>query len=103
MTILYAFIMSIITFIMFGLDKHYAKTHHWRISELALMLLCICGGSVGGLAGMTAFRHKTNHKKFYIGIPIILAVQWILYMLRYVKYTMVFYNLIHMILSYFIN
>jgi len=56
-------------------DKKRAIKNQWRISEKALIGISIIGGSIGMLAGMSTFRHKTKHKKFTIGIPIILIIQ----------------------------
>ncbi|MBO6017351.1 MAG: DUF1294 domain-containing protein, partial [Oscillospiraceae bacterium] len=33
------------------------------------------GGSIGAMAGMWLFRHKTKHKTFVYGMPAILAAQ----------------------------
>lgn len=57
------------------LDKHFAKKHLRRISENTLMLVAILGGSVGSLAGMHLFHHKTRKRKFSVGIPVILTLQ----------------------------
>lgn len=59
-------------------DKKKAQKKKWRISERALLGAAIIGGSLGTLAGMYIFRHKTKHPKFTIGIPVILALQIIL-------------------------
>ena len=67
--------VNIITFIVFGIDKQRAKNHEWRISEATLIGLAVIGGSVGALLGMRFFRHKTKHKKFTVGIPVILMIQ----------------------------
>ena len=40
-----------------------------------LIWLAIAGGSIGALLGMYLFRHKTQHKKFTLGIPVIILVQ----------------------------
>lgn len=37
--------------------------------------LAVIGGSAGALAGMYIFHHKTLHKKFTIGVPLILVIQ----------------------------
>ena len=66
------------TFLMYGLDKLLSKSRARRISERALIALAICGGSVGALLAMYLFRHKTRHRKFFIGVPIILAIQVVL-------------------------
>jgi len=56
-------------------DKKRAIKNQWRISEKTLIGISIIGGSIGMLAGMSTFRHKTKHKKFTIGIPVILVIQ----------------------------
>ena len=53
-------------------DKRQAQKHRWRIPEAVLMLLCLFGGSIGGILGMVLFRHKTRKTKFFIGMPAIL-------------------------------
>lgn len=73
--IIYIAAVSLVSFIMFGIDKYRAENHRWRISEAALMLSAILGGSVGSLIGMHVFHHKTLHPKFFIGIPVILVLQ----------------------------
>ena len=70
--VFYLIIINIFTFLLYGLDKWKAKHHRWRISESALLLAALVGGSVGALAGMYGFHHKTLHKKFTIGVPIFL-------------------------------
>lgn len=67
--------INILTFLIFGADKWKAKRDKWRIPEDTLIWLAIVGGSVGALLGMYLFRHKTKHRKFQIGIPVILLVQ----------------------------
>ena len=59
-------------------DKLKAKKKKWRIPEATLMTVAAVGGSIGSLAGMYTFRHKTRHPKFTIGIPVILAPQIVL-------------------------
>lgn len=56
-------------------DKWKAKKNRWRVRESTLLLIAALGGSVGSLAGMYLFRHKTLHLKFTLGIPLILAGQ----------------------------
>ena len=81
--VIYLAVINIITFIMFGADKARAAKGRWRISESALILAALLGGSTGALAGMRFFHHKTKHRKFTIGIPVILALQIILMALYY--------------------
>ena len=67
--------INIIAFIMYGIDKWKAHRKQWRISEKMLLFLAVIGGSAGALAGMYIFHHKTLHKKFTIGVPLILVIQ----------------------------
>jgi uncharacterized membrane protein YsdA (DUF1294 family) len=69
------FTLNLLTFIIYGIDKLKAKNAKWRISETTLLLLAVIGGSIGAWLGLQVWRHKTQHKKFYIGIPLILTLQ----------------------------
>ena len=71
---IYLVTMNIVTFVVFGLDKQRAKLAEWRISERTLLLLAFAGGSVGALAGMALFHHKTRKAKFQIGVPLALVL-----------------------------
>lgn len=51
------------------------KNARRRTPEATLLLLAALGGSVGALLAMHLFRHKTRHKKFTIGVPVMLAAQ----------------------------
>ena len=77
----YLIIINIFTFLLYGMDKWKAKHHRWRISESVLLLAAFAGGSVGALAGMYGFHHKTLHRKFTIGVPILLILQIMLLLL----------------------
>lgn len=67
--------LNLLTFIIYGIDKFKAKKSKWRIPESTLLLLAVIGGSIGAWLGLQVWRHKTQHKKFYIGIPMILTLQ----------------------------
>ena len=67
--------INVLTFLIYGIDKWKARRGKWRIPEDALIWLTIAGGSVGALLGMYLFRHKTQHRKFTLGLPVILLVQ----------------------------
>lgn len=71
----YLLIINAIGFILMLVDKIKAKKNLWRIPEATLFLTAVIGGSVGSLLGMYAFRHKTKHIKFIVGMPLILAAQ----------------------------
>ena len=75
-TIVYYLIaLNIVTFFVYGIDKWKAKQGSWRISEATLLTLAIIGGSIGALLGMKVWHHKTMHKKFKYGLPLILLAQ----------------------------
>lgn len=73
--VLYLLIINAIAFVLMLIDKQKAKKKKWRIKESTLLGVAALGGSVGALAGMYTFRHKTLHLKFTIGIPAILVGQ----------------------------
>lgn len=75
MIIGYLLLANVVTFFTYGIDKYKAKKGKWRISEATLLLLTVFGGSIGAWFGMKAFHHKTMHKKFYIGVPMIFILQ----------------------------
>ena len=70
--LIYLALMNLLTFLLYGIDKAKAKKNRWRISEAALLLFAFFGGSFGALLGMHIFRHKTNHRKFKILVPLFL-------------------------------
>ena len=76
--ILYLLIMNAAGAVSMLMDKRKAKKKLWRIPEATLLGIAALGGSVGSLIGMYAFRHKTRHLKFTLGIPAILIAQLIL-------------------------
>ena len=81
-TILYLFIgINVLTFFVYGIDKWRAKQGRWRISEATLLMLAVIGGSIGALLGMRIWHHKTMHKKFKYGLPLILLAQIALFAL----------------------
>ena len=71
----YIFIINIIAFAVYGIDKRKAIKNRFRIKESTLFLLAILGGSIGALFGMYAFRHKTKKWYFKFGVPLILLLQ----------------------------
>ena len=70
----YIAILNVITFFLYGIDKWKAKKDRWRIPESTL-LLAVFGGSIGAWLGMKIWHHKTMHKKFKYGIPLIMILQ----------------------------
>lgn len=77
--ILYLVIINVITFVMFGVDKYKAIRQEWRIRESTLLGLALIGGSIGGWLAMYIFHHKTKKVKFFVGIPVILVIQIVVF------------------------
>ena len=75
--LLYLLIVNAVAFLLMLVDKRKAQKKLWRIPESTLLLSAAIGGSIGALAGMYTFRHKTRHLKFTLGVPAILVVQMI--------------------------
>ena len=84
----YLIVINVVTFLVYGIDKwrstsgrllptgrKKAKQGSWRISEATLLTLAVVGGSIGALLGMQVWHHKTLHKKFKYGLPLILLAQ----------------------------
>ena len=84
----YLIFINVVTFLVYGIDKwrstsgrllptgrKKAKQGSWRISEATLLILAVIGGSIGALLGMKVWHHKTMHKKFKYGLPLILLAQ----------------------------
>lgn len=76
--VVYLVCVNVIAFAAFGVDKVRARRGAWRIPEKTLIVLAVIGGSVGALAGMHVFHHKTRKAPFSKGIPAIFAVQLLL-------------------------
>lgn len=75
--ILYLIAINLVTFIVYAIDKRKAKKGTWRTPESTLLLLAAIGGTIGALLAMYLLRHKTKHKKFFIGVPALLVLQLI--------------------------
>lgn len=73
--LLYLLIVNAVSFLLMLVDKRKARKKLWRIPEATLLLCAAIGGSIGSLAGMYTFRHKTRHLKFTLGIPVMLFLQ----------------------------
>jgi len=73
--LLWLLVWNFVAFALMGVDKAKARRGRWRIPEKTLFLSAILGGSVGAMLGMSLFRHKTQHRRFRLGMPLILGLQ----------------------------
>ncbi|WP_281347101.1 DUF1294 domain-containing protein [Virgibacillus doumboii] len=76
--IIYLASINIIAFILMAVDKHKAKKQKFRIRERTLWVVAVLGGAVGAVIGMKQFRHKTKHRSFVWGMPLLVITQIIL-------------------------
>lgn len=83
----YLLAVNLLTFATYGIDKYKARHARWRVREASLLLLAALGGSIGALLGMHLFCHKTQHKKFRYGVPLILLAQAAVAVFCYYRYT----------------
>ena len=98
--LIYLAVINVVTFFVYGVDKAAskrgqsqtrlssaereqarpkvkwkAKKSKWRVSETALLGLAVIGGSIGAWLGMKTWHHKTLHRKFRYGVPLIIIAQ----------------------------
>ena len=74
----YLLVINLEGFAHMGIDKSRARRGRRRIAEATLFIVAALGGSLGVLCGMYAFRHKTLHTSFTVGIPLLLFFQAVL-------------------------
>lgn len=69
----YLLIMNLYGFFAMLSDKRKAVRRKMRTPERTLLTIAALGGSAGVFAGMYIFRHKTQHRKFTVGVPLLLV------------------------------
>jgi uncharacterized membrane protein YsdA (DUF1294 family) len=77
--VFYLIIVNALSFLLMLVDKYEAQNKLWRIPEAVLMAVAGIGGSFGCYLGMKVCRHKTRHKKFSIGVPIMMAIHILIF------------------------
>ncbi len=75
---LYLFFINVVAVIVCIADKIKARLGGWRISEKTLFIISFIGGAVGMYITMQLIRHKTQHKRFMIVLPLVILVQCII-------------------------
>lgn len=78
-------IISIYSAIITITDKRSARKGRRRVPEKTLFFAAALGGSASMYAVMRIIRHKTKHKRFMIGLPVIMAVQILVILLAAYK------------------
>lgn len=67
--------LNLISFGLVYLDKQKSITHSKRMPEVSFFVLAIFLSSLGVLAGMFVFHHKTQKLNFIFGIGLLLLQQ----------------------------
>lgn len=75
--LLYALVINVLAFVLFGIDKRRAVYHRWRIPESTLIAVAVLGGCIGSYFGMRVFHHKTKKPLFRYGILVIILL-WVI-------------------------
>lgn len=83
LVLFYFLTINAVGYVLMLTDKQRAKKKLWRIPESTLLTAAALGGSIGCILGMYAFRHKTKHLKFTLGLPAILLLQILLIVLLF--------------------
>lgn len=73
--LIYFLAISLVTSLVTAIDKYKARKGSFRISEKALFILAVTGGALSEYLTMRLIRHKTLHKRFMIGLPLIIILQ----------------------------
>lgn len=71
----YFLVLNILTFVVYGLDKHSARIGGQRVPENVLLLLAFAGGTPAAYIARKYFRHKTIKRPFITRLRLILIVQ----------------------------
>ena len=71
-------LVNLAAFILYGMDKSYAKKGARRIPEKTLLLWAFLGGSIGAFLGMKVFHHKTLKPKFAVTVPLLMVLELVI-------------------------
>lgn len=76
--LIYLLVINFYAVVITVSDKKLAKSGARRVPEKKLFITAALGGFLGMYITMRKIRHKTLHKRFMIGIPLIMAAQCVL-------------------------
>lgn len=85
--LIYYFVLAVVSAAITVADKTAAKKNKWRVPEATLMLIGLIGGALPMYLTMKAIRHKTQHKKFMIGLPAEMVIHTVIF--AYAVYALV--------------
>lgn len=73
--LIYFLIISFYSIMLTCSDKRLAKKGGRRVPEKKLFGAALLGGALAMYITMRTIRHKTLHKRFMIGLPVIIILQ----------------------------
>lgn len=76
--VIWIILLSVIGFVVMGIDKRRAIHHKYRIAEKKLWLIAIVGGAIGTFLGMIVWRHKIRKLHFVFGFICLAILDWML-------------------------
>lgn len=79
--LIYIAVINIVSSAVCIFDKHRAIHGGRRISERTLFRLSLAGGAAAMYVTMLLIRHKTKHKRFMIGIPLIILLHLLIFLM----------------------
>ncbi|HET7580850.1 MAG TPA: DUF1294 domain-containing protein [Bacillales bacterium] len=82
----YVLIINVFALMVMAVDKRKARKEKWRIPEARIWMIAWIGGSPGVWAGMKWFKHKTKHRKFVVGVPLLCFLNIGIYLVVLVLY-----------------
>ncbi|MBA2873764.1 DUF1294 domain-containing protein [Thermaerobacillus caldiproteolyticus] len=80
---LYMFFINILGCFIMAIDKQKARKRKWRIAESTIWCVSLIGGAIGTTIGMHLFHHKTKHRLFRYGLPLLAFLDVIVYFIFY--------------------
>ncbi len=79
----YVLFINIIGLYIMKTDKQRARKQKYRIKENTIWKISFLGGAIGTFLGMRMFRHKTKHKSFAWGLPLLAIAESLLFLWIY--------------------
>lgn len=76
--VIYLVVINLFAFSIAVWDKNRAVAHKFRVSENTLLLSAVLGGGAGLMLAFFMAHHKTQKKKFMIGVPMIIVIQLVI-------------------------
>ena len=84
--IIYLVLINVLALLAIAYDKSAARNHEERVKESSLFALALLGGGIGMWFAMYSFHHKTRKKRFTIGVPVILFIEYALAIVIFLKF-----------------